>query len=276
MPNSLTYFQVTGSWENLDIYHPPSGGPLVAAADVQKVNALVDLIPRIPTGMVFNVSDLVIQAAQNEQQTIDLGGATAGTWTISFNGSAPTAPLASNISTSALQTALQGLSTIGAGNIAVLSQTGTTYLVEFQGTLANTPISTIGAFAADDTGLTNSTGILFYLTQSGQAQISQDTGVHIDPFLARITNGILCTPAAPTDLPGVELVANSALLGFMDTSKTPAVAADLYYDVKFHAVTFGPSGVGLLQNFAFKAPADSTPVDLTDPALTRYPYAPLP
>lgn len=275
MPNALTYFPVIGSWENLEIYHPPSGGTLQPAATVELINALVDFIPRVPLGTVFNVPDLMTQVAVNEQQTIDLGGGTSGTWTIAFAGSAPSAALPYNISTAALQTALQGLSTIGAGNIAVLSQTGTRYLVEFQGALAATPISTIGAFTANSAGLIGSTGILFYLAQAGQAQVVQDTAVHLDPFLARITNGVLSTPAPAKDLVGVELVANSSVLNFMDTSKTPPVPADLFYDVKFHNVTYGPTGDGQLQNFAFKAPTDSTPVDLTDPDLHRYPYAPI-
>lgn len=72
--------------------------------------------------------------------------ATAGTYTLSFSG-AVTGPIAYNATAADLQAALEGLATIGAGNVSV---TGT-YLVTFGGTLATTPVPPL---VADGTGLT--------------------------------------------------------------------------------------------------------------------------
>lgn len=54
----------------------------------------------------------------NEEQTVDTTGATGGTFTLSFLGSA-TAPIAYNATAAAVQAALEALSRIGAGNITV-------------------------------------------------------------------------------------------------------------------------------------------------------------
>jgi hypothetical protein len=69
---------------------------------------------------------------------------------------------------------------------------------------------------------------------------------------------------------------NNGKLSTTLPSDTPAIATalaawgvtELLYDVKFTSVPVGFS----FQNFAFPAPADSTPVDLNDPNLTRLKY----
>jgi hypothetical protein len=279
-PNVLTYFEVTGSWQNLELNVPAAiGGDVDPNAEVQNISAFGDFIPRLPVGFTFDVDNLLIQAAQNEIQTIELLGAPgSGAFTLGFNNVAPSTALPFNASAAAVQAALQGLSSIGAGNVSVTGPNGGPWAVEFVGALAATPISTVGAFTADWTGLGAGTGeveILFFLTRSGMPQISRDTGVHLDTFLARITNGVLVTPSSPTDLPGVHLLANSPVLNFMDNSHDPPVPADLYYDVRFRNVVYGPTGIGNLTNFAILASTDDTPVDLTDPGLQTYPYAPL-
>lgn len=62
------------------------------------------------------------------------GGATGGTFTVTYRG-ATTAPLAYNASTGAMQTALEDLSTIGPGNVAVTGSAGA-WLVTPQGQLS--------------------------------------------------------------------------------------------------------------------------------------------
>jgi hypothetical protein len=77
-------------------------------------------------------------ASANDVQTVTVNGVpTGGTFTLAFNGSAPTVPIAFNAAAATVQTALTNLSTIGAGNVAV-SGAGP-YTVTFQGTLANAP-----------------------------------------------------------------------------------------------------------------------------------------
>jgi hypothetical protein len=86
--------------------------------------------------------------------------ATAGTFTLAFAGTL-TAPIAYNASAAAMQTALEVLGNIGAGNVTV---TGTdisvAYIITFVGTLATTPIPPLVAGAANLTG----TAVTFEVT----------------------------------------------------------------------------------------------------------------
>lgn len=86
--------------------------------------------------------------ATNEAQTITVTGTpTGGSFALSFKG-AVTTPIAYNGSASDVQTALQGLSTIGAGNVTCTGGPfpGTAVVCTFAGTLAstNTPQITAG------------------------------------------------------------------------------------------------------------------------------------
>lgn len=70
----------------------------------------------------------------SEVQTITMS-ATGGTWTASFEGQS-TAALAWNITPAALQTALQGLSTIRSSDVVVTGTAGVSYTITFSGDLA--------------------------------------------------------------------------------------------------------------------------------------------
>ena len=70
------------------------------------------------------------------------GYPTSGTWTATF-GANTTGPLAYNISPAALQTALEGLASIGAGNVTVIGSAGEWYQVTFVGTKAATDVDEI-------------------------------------------------------------------------------------------------------------------------------------
>ena len=78
--------------------------------------------------------------AGNEIQRVALGGttATSGTFTLTYSGQT-TAPIAYNATAATVRTALQALSNIGTGQIAVSGGPGpgTPWNVTFQGTLAN-------------------------------------------------------------------------------------------------------------------------------------------
>lgn len=80
-----------------------------------------------------------ITTLANEKQTITLTNTTGGTFTLSYNG-VVTAALAYNITTANLKTALEGLSTIGSGNVDVSGTAGTSYVVEFKTNLAGTNV----------------------------------------------------------------------------------------------------------------------------------------
>ena len=85
----------------------------------------------------------------NEVQTITIN-ATGGTFTITFNG-ATTGSLNFNASAGTVQTALQGLSTIGTGN-ATVSLVGSVYTVTFVGSLASTNVNQMTTDASKLTG----------------------------------------------------------------------------------------------------------------------------
>ncbi len=69
---------------------------------------------------------------------IDVGGATGGTFTLTFNGNT-TAAQAFNVAAATLQTQFTGLGSVGGGN-ATIAAAGSNYILTFTGTLANTTI----------------------------------------------------------------------------------------------------------------------------------------
>lgn len=87
-------------------------------------------------------------------QTITITGApTGGTFPLTFAGQT-TSGLAFNATTAVVQTALQGLSSIGSGNATVGGSAGN-YVVTFAGTLAETAVAAITSSGASLTGGTS-------------------------------------------------------------------------------------------------------------------------
>lgn len=88
-----------------------------------------------------------------------------------------------------------------------------------------------------------------------------DTELSLAPITARSIDAILCSITVG-DPEGVELVSDSEWFDFDEP---------LFYHVRYRNVTYG----GALQhftNFAFQAPADTTPIRITSPTLERFPY----
>lgn len=96
-----------------------------------------------------------LRLSTNEVQTITVDAA-GGTFTVTFE-SQTTGNLAFNITASALQTALEGLSSIGAGNVSVTGGPGATnpLSVEFIGNLGQTNVN---AMTTDPALLTGGAG----------------------------------------------------------------------------------------------------------------------
>ncbi len=81
----------------------------------------------------------------NEQQLVTIGGSpTGGDFTLTFDGQT-TAAIAFDAAAAAVDSALEALSNIGAGDVAVTGSAGGPYTVEFTGALANqnVPLMTI-------------------------------------------------------------------------------------------------------------------------------------
>jgi hypothetical protein len=98
-------------------------------------------VPELTVDLISDAA-YVNTAAVNEVQTVTISGSpTGGTFTLRFNG-ATTSAIAYNAASSAVQTALQALSTIGTGNATVSGSAGGPYTVTFAGTLAgmNVPL----------------------------------------------------------------------------------------------------------------------------------------
>src|SRR5262249_25014808 len=107
------------------------------------------------------------QVGSNEVQTITFvsTGALAGSYQLSFNGQT-TSTLAFGSTPSQVQSALQGLSSIGSGNITVLGQTPAaaagTYIMTavFTGVLAGTDLGQIYLNTTNLTGFTAATTVV--------------------------------------------------------------------------------------------------------------------
>jgi YD repeat-containing protein len=130
-------------------------------------------------------SDTVLVTAYSYQadsvQQVQLTGApTGGTFTLSFNGQT-TVPIAYNAGAATVQTALQGLSTVGSGNALVTGAAGGPWQVRFAGTLAGTVQS---ALTGSGSGLTGGTSpsVAVTVTSAGgdagrQQQVTDPRGI---------------------------------------------------------------------------------------------------
>ncbi|MBS1716467.1 MAG: hypothetical protein JSS72_01895 [Armatimonadetes bacterium] len=111
-----------------------------------------------------------LTAGPNEVQTVTLSGTgLGGTFTLSYHG-ATTGGLAANASASAVQTALQGLSTIGSGNAGVTGSAGGPYTVTFIGALAGRGLPLLVADGSSLTG-TDAAVSVTEATRGGMAEL---------------------------------------------------------------------------------------------------------
>jgi len=103
-------------------------------------HALFDERTLIPIGARFTTAGIatirVVTATQNSTQyTLDMTTPSAGTFTVTHGGNT-TSALAFDLTDAALTTALEGLASIGAGNVVAVEATDV-YTITFQGTLKN-------------------------------------------------------------------------------------------------------------------------------------------
>ncbi|MGZ3140800.1 phage tail tube protein [Lentzea chajnantorensis] len=105
----------------------------------------------------------------NELQQIAItGGPTGGTWTATLNGQT-TSGIPYNAAATAVRTALEALSTIGAGNVTCTGGPlpGTAVVVEFVGTLAGVDVPQMTTSSASLTGGTSPTVAVTTTTPGG-------------------------------------------------------------------------------------------------------------
>jgi hypothetical protein len=112
----------------------------------------------LPAGEEINISVdnpckvyVVATPAGNSQQVVTLGGLGGGdTFTLTFEGETTDA-IASSATAATVKTDLEGLASIGAGNVEVSGAAGGPYTVTFQGTLAKKDVSRMSGTATNGT-----------------------------------------------------------------------------------------------------------------------------
>jgi hypothetical protein len=116
---------IEGSMNDQEFWVTKASGKGYGSLEAANVDAVYDFI--------HNETAAAITALKNEIQVLVLD-ATGGTFTATFGAQTTGAISAAGLTAATLQTALQGLSSIGAGNISVSGGTGV-FSITFQGTL---------------------------------------------------------------------------------------------------------------------------------------------
>lgn len=141
-----------------------SGADIPAGTTITAVGANIITLSKAATGS-GTLKPLTVAAGAenvpfNEQQTVTInpgssGSVTSGTFTLTFstpnpsNATATATAIPFNATAAELQTKLEGLGTIGAGNVAVTGPTGGPWTVTFQGArFADTDVTQMTASAS--------------------------------------------------------------------------------------------------------------------------------
>lgn len=148
----------------------------------------------------------------NETQALTFT-ATSGNFGLAFDGQV-TAPLPANATSSAVQSALQALSSIGAGNVLVTGSAGN-YVVKFQGTLADTNVPQISLVGAGNIVLnTNGTTSLNNANNDWSGLVDLNSATSVTGLTLNNVGSInfLGTPAIAGSSPaGVNLTAGQTI-----------------------------------------------------------------
>ena len=141
----------------------------LAASDTKMgvdTHALRDSRTTVPIGARFTTAGIAtvrtVTGSQNSTQlTLDLTVPTAGTFDMTVDGQTA-ASIAFDVSDTAFITALEALSSVAVGDVAIVEVTGV-YTITFQGTLANKVV----VATVDGSGLTATNSEVFTVVQDG-------------------------------------------------------------------------------------------------------------
>lgn len=106
--------------------------------------------------------------SSDEVQTLTVGGSGLTSFTLTFGGQT-TGAIAAAATAATVQAALEALSTIGAGNVAVTGSAGGPWTVTFKGTLANTNVAQLTTTPTGGTGTVTAA-----TTTAGGADVGSD------------------------------------------------------------------------------------------------------
>ena len=145
------------------------------------VTTLVPVGARFTVNTVNNVTTYTVTARHgiNEQKTVNIDDASSGgNFTLTFGGDT-TINIAYDATFGTVQTDLENLTSIGAGNVSVTGGPGPTtdWVVEFIGTLADTDV---GAMTGDGTNLTGGTTTVT-ITDTVTGDANTTTNVEFTP-----------------------------------------------------------------------------------------------
>lgn len=138
----------------------------------------------------------------NEVQTVTITGSpTGGTFTLTYSGQT-TGTIAYNASASTVQTALEALSNIGVGDVAVTGSAGGPYTVAFKGDLG---LQNVSAMTASGAGLTGGSSPSVSIATATAGVAPDDTWecAASDPHQWRI-DGLFANPMT-TDVVNVHI-----------------------------------------------------------------------
>jgi hypothetical protein len=205
------------------------------------------------------VADLVFQGAADNVQTLSpVGTLTAGNFTVGLEG-VESGNIPYNATSAAVQTALQSMSNIGAGNALVTGATGGPWTVTFTGALADAALPEL---TVNSTGLTGGTVAaavsdsgIFAKFGSGAVNldsVSAQYGITHQP-LADVTTKLHAIDPPPASAAGVQydrdllLVVNqTGLIGGAASTATQGQAA--VYIAVAQPISINPTDVPLPLN----------------------------
>jgi hypothetical protein len=187
----------------------------------------------------------------NEKQTITVTDASGGTFTVTYD-SEESANLPYNLTPAQLQSALEGLTTIGENNISVTGTAGVTYVCEFIGALGETSLELM---VIDDTLVTGGAGVEVTIAETvdggtGSAPAQGNTSLTIDTIVLNTLDtdlvpvGARFTIAGETTATTVHVVTARTPESTSPTTSitfTPALGAGTYSTGA--VLTFAPNQV---------------------------------
>lgn len=157
---------------------------------------------------IVSAAIAIYNEVTDEVQTVAFTGTvTGGTFTLTYAGQVtPAQPF--NVSAAALQLALQGLSTIGAGNCIVTGGPGpASFVVTFTGTLAASPQALFTFSAASLTGtspgmtVTRTTAGVGFLNHTARQALASKVLANPSGYAALFVLGVASNSTVQTDYP---------------------------------------------------------------------------
>lgn len=173
----------------------------------------------------------------NEKQEITVTDATGGTFTVTYD-SQETGALPFDLTPAQLQSALEGLTTIGEGNMSVTGVAGVSYVCEFIGSLGETSLALM---VIDDALVTGGAGVEVTIAETvdggtGSAPVETDATLSIETVVLNSVDTDLVPVGARFTIAG-ESVATVHVVSARDPSDegptteitfTPALGAGAY------------------------------------------------